>query len=82
MQIDLSHYRFVLGKAAVTSVLGMASNLECLLPFVEHAGKNTFNISYVCCLFVCLLVYFCVCWFGCLFVFTPFYLLVHAYLIC
>ena len=30
----------VAGKAAVTSVLGMASNLECLLPFVEHAGKE------------------------------------------
>ena len=33
----------VVGKAAVTSVLGMASNLECLLPFVEHAGKNVMN---------------------------------------
>ncbi|XP_028392294.1 protein virilizer homolog isoform X2 [Dendronephthya gigantea] len=28
-----------LGKAAVTNVLGMANNLECLLPFVEHADK-------------------------------------------
>ena len=28
----------------MTSVLGMASNLECLLPFVEHAGKNIFDI--------------------------------------
>ncbi|CAB3997684.1 Hypothetical predicted protein [Paramuricea clavata] len=28
-----------LGKAAVTSVLGMSSNLECLLPFVEQADK-------------------------------------------
>jgi hypothetical protein len=46
------------GKAAVTSVLGMASNLECLLPFVEQAGKTIMNISFfffvfVCFLFVC-----------------------------
>lgn len=32
----------------MTSVLGMASNLECLLPFVEHAGKNIFASKYAC----------------------------------
>ncbi|XP_046843744.1 protein virilizer homolog [Xenia sp. Carnegie-2017] len=34
-----------LGKAAVTSVLGMGSNLECLLPFVEHAEKSNFDVK-------------------------------------
>lgn len=42
----------------MTSVLGMASNLECLLPFVEQAGKNIMNISFFFFMFVfCLFVY-------------------------
>ena len=31
---------YFLGKAAVITVLSMSSNLECLLPFVECAGKH------------------------------------------
>ena len=78
----------------MTSVLGMSSNLECLLPFVEQAGKNIMNISFfflrVCLFFVCLctlnwayvavFTILCVSWCVCLFICAVILTFYHAYM--
>lgn len=45
----LSHLiqKFISGKVAVTSVLSQRDNLRCLMPFVEHTGKDA-SLHSIC----------------------------------